>query len=106
MKALLAVAASGLLGTFLGAHFFAVPLRTFSVDNLGNQHCSGLRHGESFEVFCLSTDRPAGESANRNVDKAVTKFLKKHPVREDLRVPWQPPRQPQRLNPEGRPYRE
>lgn len=105
MKTVLIAALAGLAGTFLGGHLFAVPLRTFSVDPQGNQHCSGLRHGESFEVFCLSTQRPLGESLNRDLDR---RFYPPRPRRvpssEDVRVPWQPPRPPVERSPDGVPY--
>lgn len=68
-RLVLAVALALIVGTFLGSRFLAVPLRTFSVDREGNQHCSGLRHGEHFEVFCLSVERPWGESASRDLDE-------------------------------------
>jgi len=88
--ALLLIVGALLAGSFLGSRFFSVPLRAFSVDNLGNQHCSGLRHGEHFEVFCLSTDRPTGESFGRNADRGITRALgrKTVPSTEDRRAPW------------------
>jgi hypothetical protein len=104
MKTILGGMILVLFGGFLGAHFFAVPLRTFSVDPQGNQHCSGLRHGESFEVFCLSTQRPLGESAGRNVDRKLYPPRKRIPSAEDYRAPWQAPRPPPDRNPQGFTY--
>jgi hypothetical protein len=105
MRTIIAVLAALLLGAFLGGHFFAVPLRAFSVDREGNQHCSGLRHGESFEVFCLSTERPLGESMNRNVDRRLYPPRRRVPSAEDYRAPWQAPRPPVDRNPQGFTYR-
>lgn len=104
MKLTLIVALAGIVGMFAGAHFFSVPLRTFAVDAQGNQHCSGLRHGESFEVFCLSTERPMGESANRNLDRIVNG--RRHtPAAEDYRAPFPAvPRPPPARTPTGSPY--
>jgi hypothetical protein len=103
-KILIAALTALVLGTFLGSRFLAVPLRTFSVDSQGNQHCAGLRHGEKFEVFCLSTERPWGESAPRDVDRElyppppgyrqnVSQYLVRRPVpaAEDHRAPWRRP---------------
>jgi hypothetical protein len=97
MKLVLAAIVLFIAGTFLGSRFLAIPLRSFSVDNQGNQHCAGLRHGEHFEVFCLSTERPAGESLSRNADKWARetgqRFLpppqrQLRPASEDYRAPW------------------
>lgn len=97
MKLAFIAATIFIAGLFLGGHFTAVPLRAFSVDHEGNQHCSGLRHGEHFEVFCLSTERPAGESMNRNLDRQLTAFGNRFlppnyrrpvPASEDYRAPW------------------
>jgi len=90
-RAAIAVAVALVAGTLLGSRCLAVPLRTFSVDAQGNQHCSGLRHGENFEVFCLSTNRPWGESAPRNVDRASREWIpppRRTPSTEDRRAPW------------------
>jgi hypothetical protein len=75
MRPALLIVAGLITGAFLGSHTFQVPLRAFSVDNLGNQHCSGLRHGERFEVFCLSTERPREQTG-------------RWPAGEDYRAPW------------------
>ena len=90
MAALLSAAAL-IAGSFLGSRLFSVPLRAFSVDSLGNQHCSGLRHGEHFEVFCLSTERPYNESAGRNLDKMAQGWgpgRRTAPSTEDRPAPW------------------
>jgi hypothetical protein len=89
--ALLLIVGALLAGSFLGSRFFAVPLRAFSVDSKGNQHCSGLRHGEHFEVFCLSTERPWKESAGRNIDRMAQEWApgrRTVPSMEDHRAPW------------------
>jgi hypothetical protein len=83
MKTILIIVGALALGAYLGASTYSVPLRTFSVDNLGNQHCQGLRHGEKFEVFCLSTER-AREQTGRY-----------WPSTEDHRAPWAPGANPQ-----------
>ena len=97
MKLALIAAALFLAGLLLGSRFVSIPLRTFSVDSQGNQHCSGLRHGEHFEVFCLSTERPAGESMNRDLDRNLTslgnrllppQYRRPVPASEDYRAPW------------------
>lgn len=103
-KIVFAILVSLGVGTLLGSRCVAVPLRTFSVDSQGNQHCAGLRHGEKFEVFCLSTDRPWGESMPRDLDREIfpreipprppyqpspTQYTtKRFPAAEDYRAPW------------------
>lgn len=87
MKTILIAFAIFIAGALLGSHTYSVPLRTFSVDSQGNQHCQGLRHNEKFEVFCLSTERPMGESWNRDFNRALAK-LPGRPAAEDVRAPW------------------
>lgn len=92
MKLILIAIAIFAAGALLGSHTYSVPLRSFSVDSQGNQHCSGLRHNERFEVFCLSTERPLRESWNRDLDRQLTqlgrRMLPPQPAAEDYRAPW------------------
>ncbi len=78
-------------GTFAGRYLLGAPQRRFSVDAQGRQHCSGVRQGESFEVFCRSTERPFGESLPHLVDKTMhPPHSQRHPAAETYRAPWAP----------------
>jgi hypothetical protein len=115
MKTIIGLALAFGLGAFTGRYFLGAPQRRFSVDAQGGQHCSGLRQGESFEVFCRSVERPLGESAPHLLDRTLHPRGQRHPAAESYRAPWAPrppslarrpatPGGPGDVNPDGRPY--